>query len=123
MEDLSYSFPAPHFCLGGFEFSVMVYTFRNVYAPEEGKVELEQDENTLSARCEGLVWAGGQMKMPGNVTVKARICEKGIEVEASASIEGISEDIRSIKLIIYGLSDGEIINLTDAAQERYRRKD
>lgn len=114
MEDLSYSFPAPHFCLGGFEFSVMVYTFRNVYAPEEGKVELEQDENTLSARCEGLVWAGGQMKMPGNVTVKARVCEKGIEVEASASIEGISEDIRSIKLIIYGLSDGEIINLTDA---------
>lgn len=114
MEDLSYSFPAPHFCLGGFEFSVMVYTFRNVYAPEEGKVELEQDENTLSVRCEGLVWAGGQMKMPGNVTVKARVCEKGIEVEASASIEGISEDIRSIKLIIYGLSDGEIINLTDA---------
>ena len=34
MEDLSYSFPSPHFYLGGFEFSVMVYTFRNVYAPK-----------------------------------------------------------------------------------------
>lgn len=35
MQDLSFSFPTPHFCFGGFEFSVMIYTFRNVYAPDE----------------------------------------------------------------------------------------
>ena len=80
MEDLSYSFPSPHFYLGGFEFSVMVYTFRNVYAPKMDGIKLEQDGDTLLAKCQGLVWAGGQMEIPGNVTVKACVCEKGILV-------------------------------------------
>lgn len=114
MEDLSYNFPSPHFYLGGFEFSVMVYTFRNVYAPKMDNIKLEQDEDTLLARCQGLVWAGGQMEIPGNVTVKACVCEQGIQVEAFASLEGLSEDIRSIKLVIHGVSDGKIINLIDA---------
>lgn len=114
MEDLSYSFPSPHFYLGGFEFSVMVYTFRNVYAPKMDGIKLEQDGDTLLAKCQGLVWAGGQMEIPGNVTVKACVCEQGILVEASASLEEVSEDIRSIKLVIHGLSEGKIINLTDA---------
>ena len=114
MEDLSYSFPSPHFYLGGFEFSVMIYTFRNVYAPKMDGIKLEQDGDTLLAKCQGLVWAGGQMEIPGNVTVKACVCEQGILVEASASLEEVSEDIRSIKLVIHGLSKGKIINLTDA---------
>ncbi|MDE6962083.1 MAG: hypothetical protein K2P30_00465, partial [Lachnospiraceae bacterium] len=114
MEDLSYSFPSPHFYLGGFEFSVMVYTFRNVYAPKMDGIKLEQDGDTLLAKCQGLIWAGGQMEIPGNVTVKACVCEQGILVEASAFLEEVSEDIRSIKLVIHGLSEGKIINLTDA---------
>ncbi len=114
MEDLSYSFPSPHFYLGGFEFSVMVYTFRNVYAPKMDGIKLEQNGDTLLAKCQGLVWAGGQMEIPGNVTVKACVCEQDILVEASASLEEVSEDIRSIKLVIHGLSEGKIINLTDA---------
>ena len=77
-------------------------------------IKLEQNGDTLLAKCQGLVWAGGQMEIPGNVTVKACVCEQDILVEASASLEEVSEDIRSIKLVIHGLSEGKIINLTDA---------
>ena len=58
MQDLSYSFPAPHFILGDYEFSVMIYTFQNVYAPDENKLRIKQDENTILADIGGLRWAG-----------------------------------------------------------------
>ena len=35
MQDLSYHFPTPRFRFQEFEFSVMIYTFQNVYAPDE----------------------------------------------------------------------------------------
>ncbi|MCM1134477.1 MAG: DUF6259 domain-containing protein [Clostridium sp.] len=114
MEDLSYSFPTPHFCLGGFEFSLMVYTFRNVYAPKAENMEIQREGDTLFVRCKGLLWAGGQMEAPGSVTVKAWVCGQGIRVEAFAVMEGSSEDIRSIKVTIHGLSKGQIVNLINA---------
>ena len=60
MQDLSFSFPTPHFQLGGFEFSVLIYTFRNVYAPDEAQMTVEQPGDTLWAEGKGLRWAGGQ---------------------------------------------------------------
>ena len=57
MQDLSFSFPTPHFQLGGFEFSVLIYTFRNVYAPDEAQMTVEQPGDTLWAEGKGLRWA------------------------------------------------------------------
>lgn len=114
MQDLSYTFPTPHFQLGGFRFSVMIYTFCNVYAPKEEGMELTQNSEGFSAECKGLLWAGGQMEMDGSVSIKAKICSNCIQVEAAASITGCCEDIRSIKLIIHDISDGCLINLIDA---------
>lgn len=114
MQDLSYSFPTPHFILGDYEFSVMIYTFRNVYAPDENKLCMKQDENTIQADIGGLRWAGGQMEMPGAVEVRASLCECGIRIKASAAINNGSEDIRCIKITLHGIPEGEIINLIDA---------
>lgn len=114
MQDLSYSFPTPHFILGDYEFSVMIYTFRNVYAPDENKLCMKQDENTILADIGGLRWAGGQMEMPGAVEVRASLCECGIRIKASATIHNGSEDIRCIKITLHGIPEGKIINLIDA---------
>ena len=87
MQDLSFSFPTPHFQLGGFEFSVLIYTFRNVYAPDEAQMTVEQPGDTLWAESRGLRWAGGQMEMPGRFEVRARICSNGIRVKTTAEIQ------------------------------------
>jgi hypothetical protein len=114
MQDLSYSFPTPHFILGDYEFSVMIYTFQNVYAPDENKLRIKQDENTILADIGGLRWAGGQMEMEGAVEVQASLCGRGIRIKASASIHNGSEDIRCIKITLHGIPEGKIINLIDA---------
>ena len=101
MQDLSYSFPTPHFILGDYEFSVMIYTFQNVYAPDENKLRIKQDENTILADIGGLRWAGGQMEMEGAVEVQASLCGRGIRIKASASIHNGSEDIRCIKITLH----------------------
>lgn len=114
MQDLSYSFPTPHFILGDYEFSVMIYTFLNVYAPDENKLCIKQDENTILADIGGLRWAGGQMEMEGAVEVQASLCGQGIRIKASATIHNGSEDIRCIKITLHGIPEGKIINLIDA---------
>lgn len=114
MQDLSFSFPTPHFQLGGFEFSVLIYTFRNVYAPDEAQMTVEQPGDTLWAGGKGLRWAGGQMEMPGRFEVRACICSHGIRVKTTAEIQNPGEDIRCIKVIIHGIPDGKLVNLINA---------
>ena len=114
MQDLSFSFPTPHFQLGGFEFSVLIYTFRNVYAPDEAQMTVEQPGDTLWAEGKGLRWAGGQMEMPGRFEVRAYICSNGIRVKTTAEIQNPGEDIRCIKVIVHGIPDGKLVNLINA---------
>lgn len=114
MQDLSYHFPTPRFRFQEFEFSVMIYTFRNVYAPDEDGMQVRTDGETLIAEGEGLRWAGGQMNMPGRVSVTARKTDTGIRIKAGAEIENGEEDIRCIKITLYGIQDGKLVNLIDA---------
>lgn len=114
MQDLSFKFPTPHFCFGGFEFSVMVYSFRNVYAPDENKMRITQNEGVISAVGNGFRWAGGQMEMDGRIEIKAGVCDNGIRIKAAAEIRSKGEDIRCIKITIHGLPEGKLINLIDA---------
>lgn len=97
MQDLSFTFPTPHFFLKGIEFSIMIYTFRNAYAPDEARMVVTQEKEELTAAGNGLCFAGGQMKMPGYVKVHARACENGIRIKAAAQIDSYEEDIRCIK--------------------------
>lgn len=114
MQDLSFSFPTPHFCFGGFEFSVMIYTFCNVYAPDENKIHITENENRITAVGNGFRWAGGQMETDGTVEIKAYVCDNGIRIKAAAEIRNEGEDIRCIKITIHGLPEGKMINLINA---------
>ena len=114
MQDLSFTFPTPHFFLKGIEFSIMIYTFRNAYAPDEAGMVVTQEKEELTAAGNGLCFAGGQMKVPGYVEVHARACENGIRIKAAAQIDSYEEDIRCIKVTIHGIAEGKLINLIDS---------
>ncbi len=114
MQDLSFTFPTPHFTLKGITFSVMIYTFRNAYAPDASGMSVKQGEEELTADINGLCYAGGQLKMPGYVKIHAYTCENGIRIKAMARIAGHEEDIRCIKITVHGIPEGKLINLTDA---------
>ena len=53
------------------------------------------------------------MKTPGRVLVSAYGTNTGIRVKAEAEIEN-EEDIRCIKIILYGIPEGKLVNLIDA---------
>lgn len=114
MQDLSFMFPTPHFRLKNYDFSVMIYTFRNVYAPDEEKMSMERKDDAVSAEIKGLCAAGGQLKMPGKVKIAAYACKSGIRIKVGAEIESGEEDIRCIKVTVHGIQEGELINLIDA---------
>ncbi len=114
MQDLSFSFPTPHFHLNGIEFSIMIYTFSNAYAPDEDKMCIEEEEEKVTAVIKGLRFAGGQLEMPGHVEINAHCCGEGIRIGATAWIDSREEVIRCIKVTVYGVPDGDLVNLIDA---------
>lgn len=114
MQDLSFTFPTPHFFLKGIEFSFMIYTFSNAYAPDGERMNIEEKKGKITATIEGLRTAGGQLEMPGHAEVCAYECEKGIRISVTAQIGGLEEVIRCIKVTVYGVPEGEVINLIDA---------
>ena len=122
MQDLSFSFPTHRISFGGFTFSVLIYTFSNVYAPDGGIMNIRREGDMILAETERLRYAGGQMELPGRTKIKAQICERGIRVSASAEIFNSSEDIRCIKVTVYGLPEGRLINLIDARPREIPRE-
>lgn len=72
MQDLSFSFPTPRISFGGFTFSVLIYTFSNVYAPDGGIMNIRREGDMILAETERLRYAGGQMELPGEQKSKRR---------------------------------------------------
>lgn len=114
MQDLSFDFQTPRFRLGGMEFAVMIYTFCNAYAPDAEGMAVTESENGLSVSVNGLCGAGGQIKVPGQVEISGRLCEKGIRIGARARMGNTGEHIRCIKVILYQIPEGRLVNLIDS---------
>lgn len=114
MQDLSFDFVTPHFKLGEMEFSVMIYTFCNAYAPDAEVVMIRKKDNGFVASVNGLCTAGGQIKVSGQVEISGQICEKGIRIKANARMGNVSEHIRCIKVTLYHMQEGKLVNLIDS---------
>lgn len=65
----SFDFPEPAVVFGGHRFSVLIFTDENTYAMDRALMRATGNDDALTLRCTGLVWAGGQEKSAGNVTV------------------------------------------------------
>lgn len=114
MQDLSFDFVTPHFKLGEVEFSIMVYTFCNAYAPDTETVTIKEENDGFTASVNGLCAAGGQIKVSGRVEVSGQVCENGVRIKANARMGNVSEHIRCIKVTLYHMPEGKLVNLIDS---------
>ncbi len=96
----SFDFPEPSVVFGDHRFSVLLFTDENTYAMDRSLMRASGNADALEVTCSGLVWAGGQEKAPGNVTVRfnrvGRTIEWDITAEASHPIKTVTTVIRDV---------------------------
>lgn len=114
MQDLSFYFPNASFSLDDYRFSVMVYTHNNAFSLCPQSTKTERLGDSLSAVANVLLTYGGQVSVPGNVRITAKLTQTRISVRVDASIHDFTEEIRCVKVRFTDLPIGRIINLIDA---------
>ena len=56
----SFDFPEPVVAFGEHRFGFLVFTAENAYGLDREKMRVEVAGKTLTLKCDGFVWAGGQ---------------------------------------------------------------
>lgn len=114
MQDLSYHFNTAQFELFGYTADLMVYTFENAYGLDPDTTVMKASDVTASVMSNSIVWAGGQEKTRGNVSLIATKQDERILFNITAS--DFHTNIRSVKLTIHGLKPGKLLNKLDLTQ-------
>lgn len=112
MQNLSFDFKNPLFDFNGLRFGVQIFTFENVYGLDPDRTFVTGNIQKGCVVAEGLTWAGGQEKAPGNVTIemKAHNDRTTFKIEASCL-----KTIRCVKLFLTNVATGPIANFREAA--------
>lgn len=100
-----FDFPEPSVRFGDFLFSARLYTFENAYGLDRAAMKVESQSQGLAAHSSGLVFAGGQQKASGTVSVNLRRNGEWIECDASAEME---QPIKSLAIIVRGIPRGQV---------------
>ena len=69
LQDFSYDFGDVFIEAGPVRLAFRVLTEENVYGLDREKLSIDRDNGTIHVNCEGLVWAGGQMKSDGGAVI------------------------------------------------------
>ena len=101
----SFDFPEPSVRFADLLFSARLYTFENAYGLDQTSMNVESRSDGLTIHCSQLVWAGGQQKAPGKVTINLRKNGAWIESDVSAEME---QPIKSIATIVRGVPRGQV---------------
>ena len=96
----SFDFPEPGVVFGDHRFSFLLFTEENTYSLDRALMRASGSADALELTCTGLVWAGGQEKSPGKVSVKftrtGRTIEWDIVAEMGKPIKTITTVIRDV---------------------------
>lgn len=96
----SFDFPEPGVVFGDHRFSFLIFTEENTYSLDRALMRASGNSDALQLTCTGLVWAGGQEKAPGNVTVRfarnGRTIEWDITAETGHPIKTVTTVIRDV---------------------------
>lgn len=101
----SYDFPEPSVAFGDLRFGVMVYTHENAYGLDREKMTADSTDDRLRITANGLVWAGGQEKVPGKVVLEARRAGDTIEWDVTAECD---RPIKSVTTVLRGVPRGRV---------------
>jgi hypothetical protein len=113
----SFDFPEPGVVFGEHRFSFLVFTDENTYSLDRSLMKASGNADALELTCNGLVWAGGQEKAPGNVTVRfkrtGRTIEWDVIAEAAHPIKTVTTVIRDVPRGKVSLGGGALNDTRD----------
>jgi hypothetical protein len=104
-QKFSFDFPEPSVEFAGFRFGFLIFTRENVYGLDFDGMKAEAAADRLTLSANGLVWAGGQQRVPGRLTARFRLSGDTIEWDAEAVMD---QPIKSVSTVIRGLPRGKI---------------
>ena len=96
----SFDFPEPGVVFGDHRFSFLIFTEENTYSLDRALMRATGSGDALQLTCSGLVWAGGQEKAPGTVTVNfmrtGRTISWDVVAEMGRPIKTVTTVIRDV---------------------------
>ncbi|MDI1466083.1 hypothetical protein QEZ54_34420 [Catellatospora sp. KI3] len=110
MQDLSFRWPHERFDTSLGPVSVRVHTGENVYGLDPDRLNVSRQGATTTVDADGLVWAGGQQRGPGRVTVEFDEQESGVRVRVRAEhLDGI----RCVAVVLHDQPTGDVTGLRE----------
>ena len=103
----SFDFPEPSVAFGGLQFGARVFTHENAYGLDRDKLVARTTADGLELVASGLVWAGGQQKSDGSVTL--HLVRRGGAIECSADAT-MDRPIKAVGLVVRGIPRGSMSN-------------
>ena len=101
----SFDFPEPAVVFGGHRFSFLLFTDENTYAMDRALMRASGTDDTLTLTCTGLVWAGGQEKAPGEITVKFVRAASTVTWDITASMH---RPIKTVTTVVRDIPRGKV---------------
>ena len=101
----SFDFPEPSVEFAGLRFGFLVFTHENAYGLDPARLTATGEGETLEVRATGLVWAGGQARVPGSLV--ARLRGSADDVTCDVEVE-LDRPIKSVTTIVRGVPRGRI---------------
>jgi hypothetical protein len=114
MQDLSFDFNDPTFRFNSLQFSIQVFTFKNVYGLSGSSCQITETQEQYRVDCEKLTWAGAQDVVEGHVSVVAVANGQKTTFQIAA---GCAQTIRCVKLVLRGMPDGDVVNLRETPRK------
>src|SRR6266480_1720565 len=104
-QKFSFDFPEPSVEFNGMRFSVLVFTRENAYGLDASQMTAQATDAGLDLTAGGLVWAGGQQRAPGRVTVRFRTEGDAILCDVSAELD---RPIKAVTTVVRGIPRGKL---------------
>ena len=101
----SFDFPEPAVEFAGFRFGFLVFTRENAYALDASTMTATATDTELSLTATGLVWAGGQEKATGRLTVHLRRVDDAVEWDITAELP---QPIKAVTTVLRGVPRGKL---------------
>lgn len=101
----SFDFPEPVVAFGEHRFGFLVFTAENAYGLDREKMRVEVAGDTMTLKCDGLVWAGGQERARGSLTA---IFKREIgKIEWDVNVE-MDQPIKTVTTVIRDVPRGQV---------------
>jgi hypothetical protein len=101
----SFDFPEPSVEFGGYRFGAMLFTRENAYGLDRDRLRVDGGTDALTLHCDGLVWAGGQERAGGRLTMQLRSTPEGIECSMDVECE---RPLKAVTMIVRGVPRGRV---------------